>query len=56
MKSITITLTKEEREWVAHAARLCRVSLREYVIQAINTRLRREGVDAVLIKEQDDLL
>lgn len=51
---IKFSVTKDERDWVKHAARLRNLTLREYIIQAINASLRREGVDAVLIKERGD--
>ena len=49
---IVITMTKNEREWIQHAARLRHLSLREYVVRSINASLRREGVDAVLLRER----
>lgn len=52
LKDITIRVTEDERAWVEHAASLVGLSLAEYVKRAINARLRREGVDAVLIRER----
>lgn len=44
----------DELDWLKHAASLRNLSMSEYVRQAINARLRREGVDAVLFREKDD--
>ena len=44
---IIFRATKDEKDWLTHAARLRHLSVSEYIKEAINTRLRREGVDAV---------
>lgn len=46
--------TDTEHDWLRHAAHLKHMSLAEYVRRAINAQLRREGVDAVLLKESTD--
>lgn len=51
---IAIAVDAEEYRWVKHAASLRHVSLAEYVKQAINASLRKEGVDAVLLREKGD--
>lgn len=51
---IVVNCTKDERDWVRHAARLRRLSLAEYVKQAINRALRHDGVDAVLLRERGE--
>lgn len=38
-----------ERQWVAAAAGLAGLSMRDYVRRAINRSLRKEGCDAVLL-------
>jgi hypothetical protein len=53
-RRITIPVTAEEFEWVAHAASLNGISVREYVVRAINQRLVSQGVDAVLLAERCD--
>jgi predicted DNA binding CopG/RHH family protein len=50
---IVIRASEDELDWVKHAASLRQMSLAEYVKRAINTQLRREGVDAVLFRERD---
>ena len=45
--AIVVECSKDERVWVRHAAKLRGMSLPEYVKQAINTSLRREGVDGL---------
>jgi uncharacterized protein (DUF1778 family) len=49
-----LRLNAEERDWVEHAASLVHQSMTEYIRRAINMRLRREGVDAVLLRQDDD--
>jgi len=51
LRHLRVPMTAEELDWVRHAAKLRHVSTVEYVRQAINTRLRHEGVDAVLLRE-----
>lgn len=51
---IQIRITAEEYEQVAHAARLNGLDVREYTVRAINERMRRQGVDAVLLAERLD--
>lgn len=53
-KSITVPVTIEEFEWVAAAASLNGITVREYVVRAINQRLRSQGVDAILLAERCD--
>lgn len=43
---VTLWATSEETGWVRHAAELRGLSVPEYVKEAINARLRKEGVDA----------
>jgi hypothetical protein len=50
---VWLPMTKDEHYWVSHAASLRSLSFHEYVVRAINASLRREGVDAVLLKESD---
>jgi len=52
---LMVTVTADERDWVKHAASLKGQTLREYVIRAINASLRRDGVDAVCIRENGKL-
>jgi hypothetical protein len=49
-----LRLTLEEHDYVKHAASLKSLSMSEYIKRAINAQLRREGVDAVLIRQSDD--
>lgn len=49
---IAIFDSREESDWVKHAARLRGMSWREYVRRAVNERLQRDGVDAVLLRER----
>jgi len=51
---ISISFSKDEYEWLKHAARLRHLSVNEYVRRAINAELVREGVDAVLLREKGD--
>jgi hypothetical protein len=51
---ISVPVTTEELNWVLHAASLRRLTLVEYVRRAINLSLRKEGVDAVLLRQSDD--
>ncbi len=51
---ISIDASKEEADWVRHAAKLHGVNVSEYVKRAINAALRKQGVDAVLFAERDD--
>lgn len=50
---LIIRATKDEVDWVKHAADLRGLSMAEYVKRAINAQLQREGVDAVLFRESD---
>lgn len=52
--SLGVRVTIMEMDWIAHAAKLRHMSFDEYVKQAINESLRREGVDAVLLKVKGD--
>jgi hypothetical protein len=52
--TLLIRATREELEWLRHAARLRHLPVSEYVKEALNARLRREGVDAVLFKVKSD--
>lgn len=54
MARLIIRATKDELDWVKHAASLRHLSITEYVKRAINASLRHEGVDAVLFRESDD--
>lgn len=51
---LRVQMTADERNWVRHAADLRHLPIEEYVKRAINTQLRHEGVDAVLIRQSDD--
>jgi hypothetical protein len=51
---LEIIVTDDEAAQVRHAARLRHLSTGEYIKRAINASLRREGVDAVLLRESDD--
>lgn len=53
MIRIPIVVSLDEYDWVKHAASLRGLSVAEYVKRAINAQLRREGVDAVLIRERE---
>ena len=50
---IRFVVTVEERDYVKHAASLRNLTLREYIVRAINASLRRDGVDALLIMQSD---
>ncbi len=54
MRMIRVEMTLDERNWVRHAADLRHLPIEEYVKRAINAQLRKEGVDAVLIRQSDD--
>jgi hypothetical protein len=54
MPRIVIQCSLDERRWVEHAASLRGLSLFQYVKEAINASLRREGVDAVLLRVASD--
>lgn len=55
LKSFIVNgITDMEHEWVAHAAKLNCISTREWIVRAINDRLRHQGVDAVLLAERCD--
>lgn len=43
-------MTPRQRELLRHAAKLSGLSAVEYVKEAVNARLCKEGVDAVLFK------
>ena len=49
---IAIFDSRNEPDWVKHAASLSGMSWREYVRRAVNRELRRQGVDAVLLRER----
>jgi hypothetical protein len=53
-KFIEIRTTNDEYEWVEHAAKLCGLDVDQYVRQAINVALQRQGVDAVLLKVEGE--
>lgn len=46
--TLSIGCSQDELEWLRHAARLRHQTVPEYVKDAINARLIRDGVDAVL--------
>ena len=48
---LILRVEQAELDWVKHAAQLRRISLADYVRQAINASLCKEGVDAVLLQE-----
>ena len=50
-KALTVKLTVAEHEQIRLAASLKGLTPREYVVRAINDRLVRQGVDAVLLAE-----
>lgn len=47
-----VRLTDEELDWLKHASGLRGLTVNEYVRRAINMSMRKEGVDAVLMKER----
>lgn len=51
---LMIFVTESERQQVELAASLRGQTVEEYVTRAINAAMRRQGVDAVLLKESDD--
>jgi uncharacterized protein (DUF1778 family) len=51
---LQITATEEEARWVDHAAALNHQTTEEFIKRAINARLQRQGVNAVLFRESDD--
>lgn len=51
---LIVRVSKDELDYVKHAAALRHLSMAEYVKRAINAQLRREGVDAVLFRESCD--
>jgi hypothetical protein len=51
---LSVAASRDEYEWVLHAAKLRHMSAAEYIRRAINASLRREGVDAVLFRESAD--
>lgn len=51
---LRIPATLTELEWLHHAASLRHMSAVEYVKEAVNDRMRREGVDAVLFRVDSD--
>lgn len=53
-ESLMICATPEELDWLRHAASLRRLPVAEYVKEAVNDRMRREGVDAVLFKVKSE--
>lgn len=53
-KVIALRLTRAEADHVKHAAGLVGMPLAEYVREAVNWRLRKEGVDALLLKLRAD--
>ena len=52
--TLLIRATREELEWLRHAASLAHLPVGEYVKEALNTRMRKEGVDAVLFRLKSD--
>lgn len=52
---IRVEVTSNEKHHVQHAAGLRGLTTSEYVKRAINAQLRREGVDAVLIRQSDEV-
>lgn len=48
---LILRVTKEEADYVKHAASLSHESVALYVRKAINERLQRHGVNAVLLRE-----
>ena len=51
---LMIACAASEMDWLRHAARLRGVSVAEYVLEAVNVRLCKEGVDAVLFRVASD--
>jgi uncharacterized protein (DUF1778 family) len=51
---LNVRFSGEEIDYLKHAASLNRQSVAEFVRKAINTELRKRGVDAVLMREKDD--
>lgn len=54
MAILKLTLTREEYEWLRHAADLDGVSLRAFIHRAVNQRLMKLGIDAVLLPEGEE--
>ncbi len=54
-RSLLIRASREELDQLRHAASLRRVAVAEYIKRALNTQMRKEGVDAVLFRESDDV-
>ena len=50
---LRINATREELDWVRHAAKLQGMAVSEFVKRAINDRLVKMGVDAVLFVESE---
>jgi len=51
---IRLRVTRDEREQIKLAAKLCALSSDQYIRRAINALLRHQGVDAVLLREKGD--
>lgn len=56
MRTVQVELrfSEDETEQLRLAASLKHMTVAEYVRRAINAQLRKEGVDAVLMKEAGD--
>lgn len=52
--TLLIRATKQELDQLRLAASLVHLPVAEYVKEALNDRMRREGVDAVLFKLKSD--
>lgn len=52
--TLLIRASREELEQLRLAAKLRHLSVAEYVKRALNTQMRKEGVDAVLFRQSDD--
>lgn len=51
--SVEFELSAHDYEQVALAAQLSGLTMREYIVRAINRRMCEQGVDAVLIAERE---
>jgi uncharacterized protein (DUF1778 family) len=49
---LVVAVSPDEIDWLKHAAKLSHESVAEYTRKAINARLVKQGVDAVLLREQ----
>lgn len=52
---ISFSIAAVEYEQIRHAADLNGLTVREYIVRAINQRLLSQGVDAVLLAERCDV-